>query len=166
MSTTVFVYTMSRAGEVGAWSRYIFPFNIDNFCLMGDKLYIRAGDDVLMVDETAITDFAGDARSQDFPGVIWWPWLDLGQPGVQKQLAGIDIATINATSVDVEVGYDQTNHDAFTDAYSIPGDTMPGTFIPLPVAAPSFSIRLTLSSLDHWQFQALTLYIIDDRMTS
>jgi hypothetical protein len=166
MSTTVFCYTMSRTGEVGAWSRYVFPFHIDNFCLMGDRLYIRAGRDVLMVDETAATDFEDDDRAQPFDGVIQWPWLDNGQPGVSKQIAGFDLATIGATNVSLEVGYDQSNKNAFTAPYTIPGDTMPGTFIPMPVLAPSFSIRLTFSSFDFWQFQAITVYVNDSRITA
>jgi hypothetical protein len=166
VTTTVFVYTMSRTGEVGAWSRYKFPFHVDNFCQMGNHLYIRAGDDVLMVDEIAATDFEDDDRAQPFTGVVQWPWLDLGQPGVSKQIAGFDLATIGAANVGLEVGYDQSNKTAFTDLYTIPGDTLPGTFIPMPVLAPSFSIRLTFSSFDFWQFQAMTVYLVDDRITA
>lgn len=166
MSTTVFVYQMTRTGEVGAWSRYVFPFTVDAFCQHGDKLYIRAGDDVLVVDETTGFDFNGDGRAQTFDGVIQWPWLDAGQPAVMKNVLGFDLATINATSVDLEVGYDQTDKNAFTSAYSIPGDTIPGTFIPFPIMAASFSVRLTLSSLDFWQFQAITVYLQDTRPTA
>ncbi|MGH2551204.1 MAG: hypothetical protein ACRDHN_17600 [Thermomicrobiales bacterium] len=133
---------------------------------MADRLYIRAGNDVLIVDETADMDFDGDSRAQPFDGIIQWPWLDLGEPGVNKRIAGMDIATMRANSVAVEFGYDQTDKFAFTPSYEIPGDTMPGAFIPFPLVAPSFSVRLTLSSLDHWQFQSITVYLIDNRMTS
>lgn len=166
MSTTVWVYTMSRTGEVGAWSRYVFPFHIDVFCQMGDHLYIRAGDDVLMVDETADMDFTDDGRAVPFDGVVQWPYLDFGQPGVSKQFAGIDLATTNAVNVDVSIGYDQTDAAAFTVPYTIPGDTLPGTFIPIPTVAPSFSVKLTFSSFDFWQFQAITAYLNDQRITA
>lgn len=166
MSTTVFVYTMNRSGEVGAWSRYLFPYHIDNFCQMEDHLYIRAGDDVLMVDETADMDYKDHASAQPFDGVVQWPWLDAGQPGISKQVAGFDISTMNATSVEVEIGYDQSNKSAFTTPYAVPGDTLPGTFIPLPVMAPSISLRLTFSSFDFWQFQAVTLYLNDQAITA
>jgi hypothetical protein len=166
VSTTVFVYTMSRTGEVGAWSRYVFPFELDTFCHMGDHLYIRAGDDVLMVDETASQDFQDDERAQPFDGVIQWPWLDAGAPGVSKAIAGFDLVTKNAVNVQLQVGYDQTDQDAFTAAYTIPGDTLPGSFVPMPLLAASFSYRLTLSSFDFWQFQALTVYLTDQRITA
>lgn len=168
MSTTVFVYTMNRAGEVGAWSRYEFPFQVDTFTQMGDGLYIRAGDDVLLVDEKADMDFDGDVRAQPFAGVVQWPWLDFGQPGQNKQLIGVDIATINANSasVQLEVGYDQSNKTSFTSPYDIPSDSVPGTIIPLPVMAASMSFRLTFSSYDFWQFQSMTVYVNDMRITS
>lgn len=166
MSTTVFVYTMSRTGEVGAWSRYVFPFNVSNFCQKDDHLYIRAGDDVLMVDETADTDFEDDPRSLPFDGIVRWPFLDFGQPGVSKQFLGMDLSTTNAVNVDVSIGYDQTNEAAFTTPYTIPGDTVPGTFIPIPVVGPSFSLKMTFSSFDFWQFQAVTVYLNDLRPTA
>ena len=166
MSTTVFIYTMSRTGEVGAWSRYVLPFHVDNFCQMGPNLYIRAGDDVLMVDETADSDFAGDVRAVPFDGVAQWPYLDFGQPGVSKQLLGVDLASTNAVNASVAVGYDQSNPSSFTTPLDIPGDTVPGTFIPIPVLGPSFSLKLTFSSYDFWQFQAATVYLADQRPTA
>lgn len=166
MSTTVWVYTMNRSGEVGAWSRYVFPFRVDNFCQLGDDLYIRAGDHVLMVDPSSTMDYKGHPNARPFDGVIQWPWLDFGQPGLSKQLLGVDISAMNASGIEIEVGYDQTNKSAFTTPYMLPGDSVPGTFTPLPVLAPSFSIRLRLSSYDFWQFQAVTLYLNDQAMTA
>lgn len=166
MRSTVWVYTMSRAGEVGAWSRYKFPFQVDAFCQKGDHLYIRAGDDVLMVDEKASTDFQGDARERPFDGVVQWPWLDFGQPGVSKQMIGLDVSTMTSDGLQIEIGYDQSDKTAFTTPHTITGETVPGTIIPMPVLAPSFSVRLTLSSYHFWQLQAVTLYVNDQRMTA
>lgn len=166
MSTTIFVYTMSRQGEVGAWSRYLFPGHVDKFCKFGDDLYIRAGDDVLKVDETASMDYAGDSRNKVFNGIVQWPWLDFGQPGVSKQLIGMDFVS-TSTNVQVDLGYDESNQNSFTPAYQTGfGDTVPGTFIPFPILVPSFSIRLTFSSLDFWELQAVNVYLQDQRPTA
>jgi hypothetical protein len=97
ITSTVFVYTMSRTGEVGAWSRYLYPFpTIDAFCQLNDVLYIRSGDDILQVDPTVLYDYASDTylsgnRQTAFPGVVQWQWLDFGQPGITKQFDGIDV---------------------------------------------------------------------------
>jgi hypothetical protein len=166
MSSVVYVYTMSRTGEVGAWSRYVFPFNIDHFCQKGDDLYIRAGNDVLKVDQTSTTDFADDIRSQPFTGTVQWPWLDFGQPGQQKQMIGLDVSVSRGSTVVVQLGTNQNSPSAFTAGYTIPSDTVPGTLIPIPIMAPSISLRLTFSSFDDWQLQSATLYFNDQRLTA
>lgn len=45
----VMVYTLSQIGQVGAWSRYIFPFPIDDWTQEGDDLYVRDGDTVYRI---------------------------------------------------------------------------------------------------------------------
>jgi hypothetical protein len=164
MSTTVFVYTQNRIGEVGAWSRYVLPMHVDNFAQLDGKLYIRAGDDVVVVDETTAFDFAGDDRQAPFTGVIQWPYLDFGQPGVKKQFAGIDLVMLDQPTVDVSIGYNQNNRNAFTTPFTVPGDTVPGKIIPIPLVAESFSVKLILSSLDFWKMQAVTVYLNDQRV--
>jgi hypothetical protein len=172
ITSTVFVYTMNRTGEVGAWSRYLFPFaTIDAFCQLNDQLYIRSGDDILMVDPTALYDYTGDTylsgnRQVAFPGVVQWPYLDFGQPGVTKQLDGIDVVATQGTTLSVDIGYDQSSLSTFTTAFNVPVDTQPGTMIPIPIMAPTFSIRLSMTSTDAWQVDAVTVYLRDARVTS
>lgn len=161
-STTVFVYTMNRVGSVGAWSRYTFPFDIDDFAQLGDDLYIRSGDDILRVDENVTTDYAGDPREQIFTGVIQWPWLDFGSPGTTKQLVGFDL--VGTGTATVEVGYDQSAKGTYTAPFTVPPDTVPGMMIPLPVMAPSMSFRLTYSAGEKWQFNALNVTVSDMRL--
>ncbi|MDQ7996061.1 MAG: hypothetical protein AAGC76_09420 [Luteibacter sp.] len=162
MSTTVFVYTMNRVGAVGAWSRYVFPYAVDAFAQLGDDIYIRSGDDVLVVDENAVTDYAGDPREQVFTGLIQWPWLDFGAPGVTKQLVGFDIVGTGATNI--QIGYDQSAKGTFTEPFLVPADTVPGMMIPLPVMAPSMSVRLTYTGGYKWQFNALNVTVSDMRL--
>ena len=162
MSTTVFVYTMNRVGSVGAWSRYVFPFAVDAFAQLGDDIYIRSGDDVLVVDENEVTDYAGDPREQVFTGLIQWPWLDFGAPGVTKQLVGFDIVGTGATSV--QIGYDQSAKGTFTEPFLVPADSVPGMMIPLPLMAPSMSVKLTYAGGYKWQFNALNVTVSDMRL--
>lgn len=162
MDSTVFVYTMSQIGSVGAWSRYVFPFPIDDFTQLADDLYIRSGDDILKVDANEVTDYAGDPREQPFTGVIQWPWLDFGAPGVTKQLVGFDIVGSGETSV--QVGYDQSAKGIFTAPFTVPADSVPGMMIPLPIMAPSMSFKLTYEGGARWQFNALNVTLNDMRL--
>lgn len=156
---TVFVYTMNKGVQGGAWSRYVFPWTCEHFAHLENTLYIRHGDIVSYVLPNATDD-----DGTGFNGVIQWPWLDFGQPGVNKMLIGFDIVGTGTSSI--EIGYDQTNFGTFTTAYAIPEDTYPGQIIPLPVNAPSLCVRLTYDTDQAWQWNALNLHLQDQRVTS
>jgi len=167
-TSNVFVYSMTRQGQVGAWSRYNFPMaSIDNFCLAGSYLYLQCGDDTLRVDPAVLYDYFGDtynntSRQQTFQGVVQWPWLDCESPGVTKMLHTIDIVSTQNTQITVEIGYDQTNPTtAYTTPFTMPADSVPGLQIPIPIMAASFSPRLTMVSTDSWSIKAVNLQIQD-----
>jgi hypothetical protein len=96
--------------------------------------------------------------------VIQWPWLDFGQPGVNKMLIGFDIVGEGTSAI--EIGYDQTAFGSFTASYAIPPDTYPGQVINLPLNAPSMSVRLTYDGGQAWQWNSLNLYLQDQRATA
>ena len=164
-TTTVFIYTLNQAGAPGKWSRYVYPFVIDNFAQLGDDLYIRSGDDVLKVDPSAVTDYAGDTtvptRSAVFPGIVQWPWLDFGNPGANKGMVGLDFVGTGAPNL--QIGYDQSNPLAYTVAFALPEDTVPGMVIPFPITAPSMSVKVSYPGGYKWKLQAVNLYLNDER---
>lgn len=169
-TTTIFVYTMSRIGEVGAWSRYLIPVVLQDFCQNGDALYFRAvqanGDVVLFkVDPGSLLDqltSGGGTTTADFTCIVQWPWLDLGQPGQSKQMLGLDfVVTIASGTYGMQVGYDQNSSSAFTTSYQLSGDTYPGMFVPFAVMAPSMAMRLTLTGSTNWSIQEVNLYFGD-----
>lgn len=168
--TEVFVYTMTRIGQVGAWSRYIFPFPVEDWAIAGDALYLRSGNFIHRVDDQVLGDeilIPGDPPVRSivpFPGSIQWPWLDFGQPGVTKMLYGFDIVGTGAVSV--SFGIDQANASRFTPGYTVPADTVPGMVIPMPLAAPSLSVRLSYDGSEKWQWNAFQLYLQDNRVMS
>lgn len=158
MTSTVFVYTMTQTGKIGAWTRYIFPFNVDNFAQLGDDLYVRHGDYISRVTSAAVTDEVEVGTFENFAGTVWWSWLDFGTPGTTKMLEGFDyIGTGQGPSI--SIGYDQRNVAAFTDPYLLDPDTLPGGIIPLPVAAPTLSVKLEFAGGAAWQTQSVILYV-------
>jgi len=169
--THVFVYTMTRIGQVGAWSRYEFPFVVEDWAIAGDSLYLRSGDFVHRVDEAVLGDEVATWNGLNwtyaivpFPGLIRWPWLDFGQAGVTKLLFGFDIVGTGAVSV--AFGIDQSNAGLFTPSYLVPADTVPGMVIPMPLAAPSLAVELRYDGSERWQWNALQLYLQDGRPMS
>lgn len=155
--TSVHVYSMARAGQMGAWSRYEFPFAVEAFAQLGDDLYIRHGDQISVVSEAATHDEVAGVALR-FPGVVWWPWLDFGTPGVTKMLQGVDyVGTGQAPSI--AIGYDQRSDQAFTPPYDLPNDTLPGGLIPIPVSAPTLSVRLAFAGGERWNVQSVLLEV-------
>lgn len=159
VTTEVFVYTINRVGQAGKWSRYLFPFPIDNFATQDKTLLIRSGNDVLAYDSAALSDYAGDPRAVTFEGVVQTPWLDLGPPGENKMLVGFDL--VSSGSPSVAIGYDQSNESTFTTDFAVPADTVPGMIIPLPVVAPSMSVRVTFAGGSKWSMKGINLYVED-----
>lgn len=170
MQSTVFVYTLN--GGKGKWSRYGFSFSVDAFAQLADDLYMRQstdhGDAIVVVDPDLTTDAVLGAGAvvtpTPFDGLVQWGWLDLGQPGVTKMLEGFDV--VGSGTPAVSIGYDQRSTTAFTEPYTIDADTVPGDIIPLPVVAPSMSLRLTYAGGEAWSLQAATLYLTDQRATT
>jgi len=158
-----FVYSTGRPGQVGAWSRYVFPFHVDGWTIAGDVLYLASGQRIHRVDESV----TGDEIMQDdqrevipFTGVVQWPWLEFGQPGVTKRLFGFDV-TGEGGPMQVSFGFDQSQPAAFTPPWPVPADTVPGQIIPMPLAAPSLSVKLTWEGNTPWQLNTVTLYLND-----
>lgn len=160
MTSTIFVYTLTQTGKVGAWTRYTFPFSVDSFAQLGDDLYVRHGDYISRVDESVATDETAVGVETNFAGTVQWNWLDFGSPGATKMLEGFDyVGTGQGPSI--SVGYDQRNVSAFTTPYQLDPDTLPGGLIPLPVAAPTLSVKLEFAGGEAWQVQSVLLYLDD-----
>lgn len=97
--------------------------------------------------------------------VMWWPYLDFGNMGINKPLLGFDI--VGAGSVNVSIGYDQRDFTIRTPDYTIDmADTTVGEPVPFPLTAPSFSLRLEFAANQAWEWNASNLYINDGQAYS
>lgn len=149
---TIFVFTMNRGIRQGAWSRYVFPFTVEHFAHLESTLYMRHENTVSF----AVHDQVDDDGSP-FSATIQWPWLDFGQPGVNKMMIGFDLVGDGECSI--EFGYHQGSPGTFTASYDVPTDTFVGQMIPFPLNAPSLSVRLTYPGGQNWQWNYLSLYL-------
>lgn len=165
LTTEVFVDTMQRTTH--RWGRYLLPYAVEAFPQLGDDLFIRArnahGDFVVAVDEAIATDdvlgAGGTFTATGYPGRVQWGWLDLGAPGTDKELEGFDV--VGSGSPSVSIGYNQKDPDAFTAPYAVDADTLTGDIIPLPVVAPTMSLRVDFATGAPWKLQQATLYLRD-----
>lgn len=172
-SCIAWIYTITAAGAVGSWSRYLFPFSIDAVTQDGTTLVFRSGDNVIEYDTTALNDFDEGEDQQPFPGVVWWPYLDMNAPGVEKNLIGFD--SVGTGKCVISFGFaqdDPADPLGYTTPYGVMADTIPGDVVPFEMTAPSFSVKITYNSglfvngdpsyylqPESWKFLAMNLYL-------
>lgn len=166
MTTQVFVYTINRIGQVGAWTRYLYPFDISDYTVLGEDLYLRSGDTIRRVDNTRESDemVIDDAIvAVPFNWSFQTQWLDMGRMSVTKMLVGFDI--VGTGSPTVEFGYNQTQGGLFTTPWEIPADSVPGQILMASLLTPSLSIRITYTGddVDGTGFEGLNLWFNDMR---
>ena len=154
--TETYVYSQSRLGKVGAWSRYVFPYAHEYNTQLSGELYIRSGNDLYVMDEDAVDD-----NGVTFEGVVEWPHMDMGSPGTTKMVDSVEVVGYGACTV--SLGWDQSNVAAMTTPYAISADTVPGGRIPIPIAGPSISVKLVYAGGQAWQLNAAALWIQDFR---
>ncbi len=168
-----FVFTVNGSGR-RTWSRYVFPDSITDWCLNNSTLYLRtAGNLIWRLDDSTLVDDFGGANTA-FPGVIQWPYLDMGQFGINKMLVGLDI--VGTGDVQIQIGWDETDLTSFNDnagfstslsvtpSYNLSiADTVPGEPLPFPIDAPSLTVIFTFPGNQAWSWQAANLYMTDAR---
>ncbi len=157
-TSLVFVYTKGPAGKAGSWSRYVFPFTIEGFALLGNDLYMRHGDTIARLDSAISYDELTVGGTQVlFSGRIQWNWLDLGGAGATKHMTGFDIVATGSPSI--SVGYNQRDLTQFTPPYAVDADTLTGGIIPLEVVAPSMSLRIDFAGGELWSLSSAIMYV-------
>ena len=170
------VFTVNGQG-LRTWSRYIFPDAITDWTLNNGILYLRsAGNLVWQFDESTLVDDFGGANVV-FNGVIQWPYIDLGPLGINKSLEGIDL--VGDGQVIIQIGFNQADKTSFNDnagfatspsvtpPYTVAmADTVPGTPIPIPVTAPSYTVILTFPGNQAWSWEASSMYFINTNQSS
>lgn len=159
----VFVLTITGAKKM-RWSRYEFPEAITDATILGQDLYLRTETHkVWKVDADMLED---DVDEYDmgvpFQGVLWWPYLDFGTLGVEKNMEGFDLVANAPEGLTVDFGYDQRNRALRTTAYEMEADTLPGQMVPMPVGGPSFDMRITFAPGQAWEWFASAIYIQDN----
>lgn len=168
-----FVLTINGQGTK-SWSRYIFPDTITDWTLNAGLLYLRtAGNLVWQLDASTLVDDFGGANT-GFPGIMQWPYIDLGPLGINKEMIGIDI--VGDGQVNIQIGFNEADKTTLNDVagfstslnvtppYTVAvADTVPGTPIPIPVNAPSVTIILTFAPNQAWSWEATNVYLTDAR---
>lgn len=149
----VYVYTFSRTSKIAAWTRYELPVSVEYAANLGGTLYIRSGDTIYKVDDTASTD-DGTPFSVD----IQMAFQSCQAPGVNKQFHGFD--AVLEGSADISHRMDPNNDTVESDAITVTGDTRVGQVYPCGIVTTSIApvIRNSTGTLE--RFNAIS-YLYD-----
>jgi hypothetical protein len=179
-----FVLTMNGQGTK-SWSRYTFPYTITDWALNGEVLFMRTSNNLVWQFDydTLADDYQSSASTSSisFTSTFQWPYLDMGMLGTDKMLYGVDIVGVGSCSI--QIAYLQSDPTSFSDSSSFAScsnvtssyavalaDTVPGTPIPFPINAPSYSLILQWNSNQaglyapnsaSWEWDAANLYLTD-----
>jgi hypothetical protein len=121
-------YSFSRSSKLAAWSKYEFPFVIDDITVLDNIVYIRHGDDVFKFDEEKYTDNGTPIRCR-----VVFPFLDFKSPSVLKLFQSMDVVMEGAAAFSVLT--DNSDQGAQTPPAILYGDTRSGTNVPMEVCA-------------------------------
>lgn len=153
-SDEVFVYSRTTAGKLGTWSRYLYPFTIDATLQLNNDLYFRSGNTFYRVDEDAIDD-----GGVQFEGVIWTPYMGMGNDATTKLVDSFDVTAYG--TCEVSFGTDQVSTTVYTTPVLVGPDTITGGRIPMPIAAPSIAVKIRFLPGQSWQLNSFNLYVND-----
>jgi hypothetical protein len=148
---TVFVYTFSRTNKISAWSRYVYPFEVDAYAQLGDKMYVRSGDIVYLVDEQNRTD-----DSALYETTLELPYLDSKKPGITKRYGGVDVVCLGDCFVAHK--FDARDESLITNEIPISGDTRPGPMTPVEVVTTELATRIRNFDDKDFRLDAITYY--------
>lgn len=145
-----YVYSFSMTGKISAWSRWNFPFKIEDVAELAGRLYVRADNAVYVFDDEAFDD-----AGVPFEVVIELPYLDCRKPGVLKQFTGIDVSAVG--SMDLQFKINAAREDFITIPLKISNDTRPLPRLPVEIMATNLAIRLSNNTAE-FELAGITLY--------
>lgn len=155
-TTTVWVYTVSRASKIACWSEYEFTLVVTGICTVGGSVFLRGSDgNTYRLDPDVYEDSVGGI-GQAVAVDVQMAFQDAKLPGVEKMFYGADF--VFSGTADVSYLYDPRDTSKETAAYSVTGDTRTTTVVPVEVSAAAIAPRFRHSANEAFEISLLTLY--------
>lgn len=127
--STAWVYSFSRTAKLSAWSKFTFPFTIDDATILNQELYVRTGNDVYKVDSTVFKDGPSSIPLVD----VQMYFQDASRPDVLKQFMGFK--SIGSGSPTVSFLFAADNQTLESAPYELPAVSESGAIYPVELCA-------------------------------
>lgn len=149
---TIWVYSFSRLAKLAAWSKFTLPVTADAVAVLNGDLYIRSGDVVYIMDMARYSDDGVPPTV-----TIEMPFLDFKEPGVLKQIIGVDI--VGTGNLSLQLKFDPNDESKVTNALAVAsGDTRPGAMTPVEMCAVAVAPVITHVGDEDFRIDAITFY--------
>lgn len=102
---TVLVLSYFPGPKIQAWSQFTFPFQIDYIVAAGDRIFIRAGDDLY-----AYGGHSGE-EYDDCAVEVRFPYLDASKPGHNKIFEAVDATAEGQWDLAVSFNFDHPDDE-------------------------------------------------------
>lgn len=146
------VYSFSRTSKVSAWSKYTFPFTIDDATVLNQELYVRSGNDVYRLSDSVYKDGTSSIPLVD----VQMFFQDGKAPGVLKQFMGMDVIGTGQWTISHLFAAD--NQTLESQAYEYPAMTEPGAMYPVELMSTRIAPHLQHQKDEEAELSALMLY--------
>jgi hypothetical protein len=152
--TRAWVYSFSRASKISAWSKFTFPFTIDDACVLNQELYVRTGNDVYKVTDAVTKDGVSSIPLVD---VLMYP-QDGKRPGVSKMFTGMDFIGTGTPTISYQFFDPDTQDIRETTGYEYPAMTEPGGLYPVELLTTRIAPHLQHQKDEAFEIGALMLH--------
>jgi hypothetical protein len=148
------VYSFSRASKISAWSKFTFPFSIDDACVLNQELYVRAGDLVFKVTDAVTKDGVSSIPLVD--ALMYFQ--DGKRPSVIKQFMGVDVIGTGNPTITWQFINPDTGLVLETAPYEYPAITEPGNMYPIELLTSRIAPHITHQKDEDFELGALMLH--------
>lgn len=148
----VWAFTFSRTAKISAWSKFTFPFTIDDACVLNQELYVRTGNDVYRVSDTTYKDGVSSIPLVD----VQMFYQDGKKPGVLKQFTGMDVMGEGMWTISHLFAAD--NQTLESQAYEYPAITEPNALYPVELLSTRIGPHLIHQKDEAAELSSLMLY--------
>lgn len=132
IGSRIYVYSISRAAKVSAWSLWETNLTVDAAAEVDGVMYLRSGDFVYALDPFVYTD-----NGTKFEVHVELPYMDCKAPGVDKQFVGVDLVMTGTARVAHR--FDPRDETQITGYIEAEGDTRSGGMIPVELVTTNIS---------------------------
>jgi hypothetical protein len=117
--------------DLSAWSKFTFPFSIDDACVLNQELYVRTGNDVYKVTDAVTKDGVSSIPLVD--ALMYFQ--DGKRPSTIKQFMGRHVIGTGNPTISWQVHHRDTGLVLETAPAEYPAITEPGNLYPIELVA-------------------------------